>query len=47
MYLRFSEKFKVFKGLKQSKTLFNIVLDKAIKDTRLSTNRTLYNQLTL
>ena len=43
-----SEK-KVSKGLKQgdtlSITLFNIVLDKANKDIRLPTNRTLYNQL--
>ena len=44
-----TEKFKVSKGLKQgdplSRTLFNIVPHKAIKDTGLSTNRTLYNQL--
>ena len=37
------------KDLKQadplSTTLFNIVLDKAIKDTRVPTNRTLHNQL--
>ena len=44
-----SEKFKISKGLKQgdplSTTLFNIVLDKTIKDTKLPTNRTLYNQV--
>ena len=44
-----SKKFKVSKSPKQgdplSKELFHIVLDKAIKDTRLPTSRTLYNQL--
>ena len=44
-----SEKFKVSKSLKHGDpmltTLFNIVLGKAINDTGLPTNRTLYNQL--